>query len=187
MSENVKPTITKTGELDILAHYGIKGMRWGVRRKNPSGDSPLKDRKGREIVDDGEGGYKNTKGHTVSEDAVLARARQAKVKREGTDALSTKELLELANRIELEQRYDRITNTSSNGFGKRFVEESIKEYGPDFVISGVKAGLGDSRVTQLLSDSDIKLNQAKVEMGLKVLEGAMRMAVKASNEGKKKK
>ena len=31
---------------DFLEHYGIKGMRWGVRRKNPSGgsSSPAKTR-----------------------------------------------------------------------------------------------------------------------------------------------
>lgn len=30
-------------EEEFLNHYGIKGMRWGVRRKNPSGGTPKKD------------------------------------------------------------------------------------------------------------------------------------------------
>lgn len=35
MNETIKKPTTE----EALAHYGVKGMRWGVRRSNPSGSS----------------------------------------------------------------------------------------------------------------------------------------------------
>lgn len=90
MSENLKPTITKTGELDILAHYGVKGMRWGVRRKNPSGEASKKEEK--------------------SEDYKRSRELKARP----VSSMSNKELKELNNRLQLEKTYKEVTGTNQS-------------------------------------------------------------------------
>lgn len=79
---------------DVLAHYGIKGMRWGVRRTHPSssGSSPKKP------------------AGKISEDAASAKASRTKTKTHGLDALSNKELQHLVNRMNLEQQYSRLTS-----------------------------------------------------------------------------
>lgn len=69
----------------ILKHYGVKGMRWGVRRSQAQLDS--------------------ASGRTVSADAKIADAAQAKVNAGGTRALSNHELQGLINRMNLERQY----------------------------------------------------------------------------------
>lgn len=79
-------TMTSTGG-DILAHYGVKGMKWGVTR-----------------VDAGRSGGKN-----YSQDASAARRTQQKLQKHGgTHVLSNKELQGLLTRINLEQQYARM-------------------------------------------------------------------------------
>jgi hypothetical protein len=68
---------------DVLEHFGVKGMKWGVR-KNRSG--------------------------SASEDAQRADAARKKIKTEGgTKALSNKELQDLVTRMNLEQQYSTLT------------------------------------------------------------------------------
>ena len=90
MSENLKPLMKETGELDILAHYGIKGMRWGVRRVNPSGKSYKKEEE--------------------SEDYKKSREQKARP----LSSMSNKELKELNNRLQLEKTYKEITGTNQS-------------------------------------------------------------------------
>ena len=85
----------------VLKHYGVKGMKWGVRKdrdRNPvevsSSQTP--------------GKYVRTSGgqnQTASEDAVRARKAAQKAKASTTDALSNKELQSLVQRMNLEQQY----------------------------------------------------------------------------------
>ena len=76
---------------DSLEHYGIKGMKWGVRR---SRDELARLR-----------GEKTP----PSQDAVKARDLQKRVKRSGTKSLSNKQLKDLNARLELEKSYKRLT------------------------------------------------------------------------------
>lgn len=68
----------------FLGHHGIKGQKWGVRRKNPSGPS--------------------------SEDAQ----RHGAARRKKTHELSDKELREVVNRINMEQQYRRMSPTKAD-------------------------------------------------------------------------
>lgn len=67
----------------FLAHFGVKGMKWGVHRMPSSGGS-------------------------ASEDASRAREISTKAKTGGTKALSNKELQDLITRQNLEQQYARL-------------------------------------------------------------------------------
>jgi hypothetical protein len=86
---------------DILAHYGIKGMKWGVNRT-------------REQIDSDSPDVKNVK------------EAKAKIKtNRTTDVLSNKELQSVVTRMNLEQQYDRLTTGNANG--KSFVEKLTKQ------------------------------------------------------------
>lgn len=83
----------------ILVHYGIKGMKWGVRRS----DSELNSSRNSPDSDD-----------VVS---VKAKKKQVKKNRGKTDSLSNKELKELVERMNLEQQYARL-KSEQNTIGK---------------------------------------------------------------------
>jgi hypothetical protein len=69
---------------DFLEHFGIPGMRWGVHRSHGGGSS--KSRK--------------KSSHPASEDYTISR----KLKEKGSKNLSTKELKDLTQRLQLEKQ-----------------------------------------------------------------------------------
>lgn len=78
---------------DFLAHYGVKGMRWGVRRSDEQLD---KARSERSIAKED------------SADAAQARAVAEKIKSKGgrTNTISNQEMQLLINRMNLERNYN---------------------------------------------------------------------------------
>lgn len=92
---------------DILEHYGIKGMKWGVRRT----DAQLARARGKK--------FKETPKNMQSKDAKKAKSVKEKVKTQGIDALSNDELQELTRRINLESNYNRLSEpTKKKGKSK---------------------------------------------------------------------
>lgn len=99
---------------DILEHHGIKGMKWGVRRKNPSASSGPEDVSvgvhrltGRIVT-------KGGKGQAPHEDAIAAAKAKQKAKSSGPQSLSNKEMKVLVDRMNLEQQYSRLTTKPDN-------------------------------------------------------------------------
>jgi hypothetical protein len=76
--------------MDTIEHYGVKGMKWGVRRT----DAQLSTARGEK---------------RPSADAKKAAAARAKAATKGTESLSNKQLKDLNQRLNLEQQYDRLT------------------------------------------------------------------------------
>lgn len=91
---------------DILAHHGIKGMRWGVRRSEKQ--------------------LHSGKGTNVSEDHANAAAAKAKVKKHGVKSLSNKELQDVINRMNLEQSYARSKEAESSKGRFKKGHETVK-------------------------------------------------------------
>lgn len=95
---------------DILEHYGIKGMKWGVRRSREQIDSD-------------------------SEDTTTKKTAQAKIakNRGSTDPLSNQELKALNERLNLEQNYSQLVakeakaarENSKIAKGQRFIKETL--------------------------------------------------------------
>lgn len=83
-----------TGELE---HFGVKGMRWGVRRK------PTKS----------------------TGDAQAADKVRAKIKSGGTKAVTNKELKKLVERMNLEQQYNRLKPDSAQKKAGKFVADLL--------------------------------------------------------------
>jgi hypothetical protein len=84
---------------DILAHYGIMGMKWGVRRDR----AQLARTSGKKTPDS----------KTPSEDSAKASAARSKAKKGGVRTLSNQELQDLTNRMNLEQSYNRLSGQKS--------------------------------------------------------------------------
>lgn len=86
---------------DVLNHYGVKGMHWGVRKKrSDSGPS--------------------------SPDADRAKAHASTVKVHGTKALSNKDLQDLVTRMNLEQQFSTLQQKSKKeNPGVKFAKELL--------------------------------------------------------------
>ena len=96
-------------ENNSMAHYGIRGMKWGVRRfQNSDGSytSAGKNRKQKE---------------SVHEDYANAHSKKS------VKSMSNAELKAHINRLQMEQQYANLTRTTSNG--KKVVQTFIKTAG----------------------------------------------------------
>lgn len=82
-SYNYEQSVSTEEPIESLYHYGVPGMRWGVRRKRNSGGR-IKGKRSQ-----GSSDYQKTR----------------KLKRRGTKNLSTQELKELTQRLQLEKQY----------------------------------------------------------------------------------
>lgn len=108
---------------DILAHYGVKGMKWGVRRRSsvPDGKVQVSQAKpGAKLKTAGGKGFK------ADPDAIAARASAQVVKKSGTAALSNKELQALVTRMNLEQQYSNLATKGHKDIYKRLEDGQKK-------------------------------------------------------------
>lgn len=101
---------------ETLAHYGILGMHWGVRRT-------------REQID-------------AAPEAALAKAHARRVRKHGTDALTNKELQELITRMSLEQQYTNLRRSpASRSRGQQIAEEVLRETGKSLAKEAVRTAV----------------------------------------------
>lgn len=99
----------------ILSHVGVKGMRWGVRRKATVDAREVIVRDTRKKIKTSGG-----KGLPAHSDAVPARIAGQKLKKSGVKSLSDAELNAYAKRIQLEQNVKRL-NFNEKSKGKKFL------------------------------------------------------------------
>ena len=95
-----------------LYHFGVKGMRWGVRKASPSGSG--------------------TKSYKSSRDYNAANRLRRKAKGSGTKSLTNKEMKMLNTRLELEKKYNQL-NPSSLEKGRKVLSTTVS------VVGGVTA------------------------------------------------
>jgi hypothetical protein len=86
---------------EFLAHFGVKGMHWGVRR-----------------------GRDDSGSDNVHEDHAKAAQLKGVVKKHGTKALSNDDLQTLVTRLNLESQHGRL-NPAEVGLGKKALNELL--------------------------------------------------------------
>jgi hypothetical protein len=86
----------------LIKHFGVKGMKWGVRRSRSSGSSR----------------------HPVSPDASKASALKGTVRKHGTSALSNADLQHLVTRLNLERQHSQL-NPAHVSTGKKILDELL--------------------------------------------------------------
>lgn len=104
---------------ESMEHYGVKGMKWGVRRGAPEAVATTS------TVVVPHGAKRKTKievaggeNHTASPDAVKVAEAKAKLKKSGAAALSNNELRDVATRMQLERQVTDLTKSS----GAKFID-----------------------------------------------------------------
>lgn len=114
---------------NVLAHYGVIGMKWGKRQGSSSSRSPK----------------------PVSDDAKNASETKAKIKKSGVSSLSNKEIQEYVTRKSLEQQYSKLNpskiavgRTIAFGIlgnvGKQIASEMLKKALTSGINNAVKKG-----------------------------------------------
>ena len=140
---------------DELKHYGIKGMKWGVRRfqnsdgsltadgkKRYSGDN-LKDiqkqvNQGKNVVD----GVKKTK-------AKAAEKQHEKKIKSDLSQMSDKELRDIVNRLNMEERYTQVMKSRGVETGKNRADK-ILEY------AGTALTIGSSALSIMIAIKELQ-------------------------------
>lgn len=105
----------------VLAHHGVKGMHWGVRKDKagPVGSTRR-----------GLGFHRNKP--PATEDAKTAAASKKTIKKGGVQALSNKELQTLVTRMNLEQQYSKLSSQKSKkSKGSKFAAGLLADIGKD--------------------------------------------------------
>lgn len=100
--------------------YGVKGMKWGVRKPDGSPPGPAS-----EVVATQKAGKRvktaGGTGRTASEDAVKAAVSKQVAKKSTTDALSNQELQQLVQRMQLEANFKRLSADDKTA-GQKFIQ-----------------------------------------------------------------
>jgi len=138
LEQSVNLGDTLMSDLMGIEHYGVKGMRWGIRRRGAptavatSSTSVVPHGRRRKTKISVEGG----ENHPAHDDAIKVAEARNKLKRSGTAALSNSELREVANRLQLEAQVTTLTSSR----GQKFVMRELETGSQQLVKSGIKSG-----------------------------------------------
>lgn len=145
---------------DHLAHYGVLGMKWGVRRSQAQLDRAAGRTSRRQARKDAKAAKRKPKSgsspsSSASSDSISAFESLTIAKTKGVSALSNQQLQELNNRLNLEQNYARLT-TNPN--------DSVIKQGIAYVDKGLNAY---EKINKIYSIKNTSLAKALIEATIK--------------------
>lgn len=142
-------------------HYGVRGMRWGVRKRRDTASSAPSEPQPVTITRNSKGALKTSggAGHKPSEDALTALAVRQKARASGAASLSNKEMETLIKRMNLEANYAKAMAASAppKGKGRAMLEGIVKgemdaafkgKKGPFVNFVGMAIGLGKQQAVK---------------------------------------
>lgn len=115
--EVVHDTLMGLSDEEFLAHFGVKGMRWGVRRSAAQLAGMSRG--------DAKKAAKAGAGKEYSEDSKQALTALTKAKTHGLSSLSNQELQVLNSRLNLEKNYNKL-NPPEKTRGQKILDAAIK-------------------------------------------------------------
>lgn len=108
-------------------HYGVKGMKWGIRKKNYT-TSDLKKYKG----------HVDTASKIVDKQKEVSKKQASKAHRKKVEndlsKMSDQELRDIVNRMNMEERYKQVMNTRQVEVGKSRTEKILDNVGTALTI-----------------------------------------------------
>lgn len=129
---------------DVLVHYGVKGMRWGIRKDRSSGGTKKKKKKG--LLESIRNTYKaKEKAAKAKEKAAVAEAEAKRVSsfksssKRSVDykSLSDEDLRRVVQRMSLEKQYRQLSSEGQKG--KMKFSDALK-----------KVGIGATKATAII-------------------------------------
>ena len=113
---------------DYLIHYGVLGMKWGVRRRRRAASVNERDAKELEKA-----GFKKeadalrllAKKQRTKADEVEARINKKKEMKKNVKEMSDEELRKVVNRLQMERQYAQLSESSVSK-GKEYAQKIIK-------------------------------------------------------------
>ena len=103
-----------------LMHYGVLGMKWGVRKARKASSKASKNKSKSSSIDNKE---------SYSEDYKKAHIKKS------IKSMSDKELRDRLNRLNMEKQYNQITGASISK-GKAYINKIVKALGTTVTVSG---------------------------------------------------
>lgn len=109
----------------FLEHYGVRGMKWGRRKKSSAGppENVVAKTSGTKLEVSGGG---NRRAH---DDAARAAMSKQIVKKSGTNALSNKDLKDLVERMNLEQQFTKLSPPTGSKKAKQYIAKTLGNIG----------------------------------------------------------
>lgn len=114
---------------DFLEHYGVKGMKWGVRREH----ARVSTSQARTVTDKAKVKATGGTGHEAHSDAVRVAAKKQRLKKSGVAALSNRELQEVIDRTRLEDQARQAVQSKGRKFVSKKLNTQIDQQGTRFV------------------------------------------------------
>ena len=127
---------------DELKHYGIKGMKWGVRRFQNTDGSLTADGRKRYGSEDLKSMQKQVnQGKNVVDGVKKTRAKAAEKQtekkiRDDLSKMSDQELRDIVNRLNMEERYMQVMKSRDVVTGKSKVDKILDYAGTALTIGG---------------------------------------------------
>lgn len=133
---------------DFIAHHGVKGQKWGVRKTRPTSGRSSKAKRSFITININKGSTAK-KQEVTKKAGILKRAVEAKKKSkpESIHDLSDEDLNARINRLQREQQYKQLMqqnassvqpSNQSKGYVDQFKQQMVSS-----LISGVAGGVGE--------------------------------------------